>query len=191
MPATAGTTALAQDPLPDGATPTTTTPAADPAADPSPPPAAGPSPAAASAPPAPPAPATPAAPSRPLRLFTPPVNGDLGFDQGPLSHVPRPGMPEPEPAPPPPPSERTLGRETAPGATVDDDASADGRGAGPDAAAGGALGPALPPSGSAAQIPDFFIGHFQIPPFLLSIYQAAGIQYGVPWEVLAAINEIE
>ncbi|HWC27029.1 MAG TPA: lytic murein transglycosylase, partial [Solirubrobacteraceae bacterium] len=32
---------------------------------------------------------------------------------------------------------------------------------------------------------------FRIPPFLLSIYQAAGIQYGVPWEVLAAINEIE
>ena len=25
----------------------------------------------------------------------------------------------------------------------------------------------------------------------MSIYQAAGIQYGVPWEVLAAINEIE
>ena len=30
-----------------------------------------------------------------------------------------------------------------------------------------------------------------IPPFLLSIYQAAGIQYGIRWEVLAAINEIE
>ncbi|HWI08540.1 MAG TPA: lytic murein transglycosylase, partial [Solirubrobacteraceae bacterium] len=30
-----------------------------------------------------------------------------------------------------------------------------------------------------------------IPPFLLAIYQAAGIQYGIPWEVLAAINEIE
>ena len=40
-------------------------------------------------------------------------------------------------------------------------------------------------------IPDFFIDDFQIPPFLLPIYQAAGMQYGVPWEVLAAINEIE
>jgi hypothetical protein len=30
-----------------------------------------------------------------------------------------------------------------------------------------------------------------VPPFLLSIYQAAGIEYGVRWEVLAAINEIE
>ena len=32
---------------------------------------------------------------------------------------------------------------------------------------------------------------FQIPPFLLPIYQAAGIEYDVPWQVLAAINEIE
>jgi len=40
-------------------------------------------------------------------------------------------------------------------------------------------------------VPNFFIDKFSIPPFLLSIYQAAGIQYGVPWEVLAAINEIE
>ena len=29
------------------------------------------------------------------------------------------------------------------------------------------------------------------PAFLLPIYQAAGIQYGIRWEVLAAINEIE
>ncbi|HEV2059418.1 MAG TPA: lytic murein transglycosylase [Solirubrobacteraceae bacterium] len=40
-------------------------------------------------------------------------------------------------------------------------------------------------------VPNFFINKFRIPPFLLSIYQAAGIQYGVRWEVLAAINEIE
>jgi hypothetical protein len=52
---------------------------------------------------------------------------------------------------------------------------------------GDLLGPATLP----AQIPNFFIGRFAIPPFLLSIYQAAGIQYGIPWEVLAAINEIE
>ena len=35
------------------------------------------------------------------------------------------------------------------------------------------------------------IGTFQIPPFLLPMYQAAGIQYDVPWQVLAAINWIE
>ncbi len=40
-------------------------------------------------------------------------------------------------------------------------------------------------------VPNFFIEKFRIPPFLLPIYQAAGIQYGVPWQVLAAINEIE
>ena len=40
-------------------------------------------------------------------------------------------------------------------------------------------------------MPNFFIDKFRIPPFLLPIYQAAGIQYGVRWEVLAAINEIE
>ena len=35
------------------------------------------------------------------------------------------------------------------------------------------------------------IRKFRVPVFLLPIYQAAGIQYGVRWEVLAAINEIE
>jgi hypothetical protein len=40
-------------------------------------------------------------------------------------------------------------------------------------------------------VPNFFIDSFRIPPFLLPIYQAAGIQYSVPWQVLAAINEIE
>jgi soluble lytic murein transglycosylase-like protein len=40
-------------------------------------------------------------------------------------------------------------------------------------------------------VPDFFIDRFRIPPFLLPIYQAAGTEYGVRWEVLAAINEIE
>ena len=40
-------------------------------------------------------------------------------------------------------------------------------------------------------MPNFFIDKFRIPPFLLPIYQAAGIEYGIRWEVLAAINEIE
>ncbi|ADB50093.1 lytic murein transglycosylase [Conexibacter woesei] len=40
-------------------------------------------------------------------------------------------------------------------------------------------------------VPNFFIEQFRIPPFLLPIYQAAGMQYGVPWQILAAINEIE
>jgi hypothetical protein len=44
---------------------------------------------------------------------------------------------------------------------------------------------------AAIGVPSFFIDKFRIPPFLLPIYQAAGIEYGVRWEVLAAINEIE
>jgi hypothetical protein len=40
-------------------------------------------------------------------------------------------------------------------------------------------------------VPNFFIDSFRIPPFLIPIYQAAGIQYQVPWQVLAGINEIE
>jgi hypothetical protein len=40
-------------------------------------------------------------------------------------------------------------------------------------------------------VPNFIITKFRIPPFLLPLYQAAGVQYGIRWEVLAAINEIE
>ncbi len=40
-------------------------------------------------------------------------------------------------------------------------------------------------------VPNFFIDSFRVPPFLIPIYQAAGIEYQVPWQVLAAINEIE
>jgi Transglycosylase SLT domain len=44
-------------------------------------------------------------------------------------------------------------------------------------------------AGSAAS--ELALKNFQVPLFLLPIYQAAAIQYGVPWEVLAAINEVE
>jgi hypothetical protein len=44
---------------------------------------------------------------------------------------------------------------------------------------------------SIAGVPGFFIESFRIPPFLLPIYQAAGTAYGIPWQVLAAINEVE
>ncbi|MHB1809470.1 MAG: lytic transglycosylase domain-containing protein, partial [Solirubrobacteraceae bacterium] len=40
-------------------------------------------------------------------------------------------------------------------------------------------------------VPGLFIESLDVPPFLLPIYQAAGIAYEVPWEVLAAINEVE
>ena len=40
-------------------------------------------------------------------------------------------------------------------------------------------------------VPNFVIESFEIPPFLLPIYQACGTEYGIPWQVLAAINKIE
>jgi hypothetical protein len=41
------------------------------------------------------------------------------------------------------------------------------------------------------QVPGFFIESYRVPPRLLPIYQSAAARYGVPWEVLAAINEVE
>jgi murein DD-endopeptidase MepM/ murein hydrolase activator NlpD len=50
---------------------------------------------------------------------------------------------------------------------------------------------ALPGPSAVHGVPNFVIQKFKVPIFLLPIYQAAGIEYGVRWEVLAAINEIE
>ncbi|MEJ7894017.1 MAG: lytic murein transglycosylase [Solirubrobacteraceae bacterium] len=47
------------------------------------------------------------------------------------------------------------------------------------------------PGAAPIGVPNFFIDKFRIPPFLLPIYQAAGTEYGIRWEILAAINEIE
>ena len=49
------------------------------------------------------------------------------------------------------------------------------------------LAPALAPR----SVPNILLDSFQIPPFLLPLYQAAGVEYGVRWEILAAINSIE
>jgi hypothetical protein len=65
-------------------------------------------------------------------------------------------------------------------------------------------GSAAPPAGAALRfsgVPpvsplqstalNLLLGVFPVPPFLLPIYHAAAADYGVPWQVLAAINEIE
>jgi soluble lytic murein transglycosylase-like protein len=44
---------------------------------------------------------------------------------------------------------------------------------------------------AARAVPNVLLDRFPIPPFLLPIYQAAAMEYEVPWQVLAAINEIE
>jgi soluble lytic murein transglycosylase-like protein len=83
---------------------------------------------------------------------------------------PEPKAPAAAPEPPPPPPPRTRDRRRA---------------CSPPDVSLAVPGPA--PVG----VPNFFIDKFRIPPFLLPIYQAAGIEYGVRWEILAAINEIE
>jgi soluble lytic murein transglycosylase-like protein len=50
-----------------------------------------------------------------------------------------------------------------------------------------ALAAAIAGSAASVRALDFY----RIPLFLLPIYQAAAVQYGVPWPVLAAINEVE
>jgi membrane-bound lytic murein transglycosylase B len=55
------------------------------------------------------------------------------------------------------------------------------------AAQAGALAAMLQSSEASAQALSFY----RIPLFLLPIYKAAAVQYGVPWQILAAINEIE
>jgi Transglycosylase SLT domain len=99
-----------------------------------------------------------------------------GFN-GPPPPPPPPGAAKPAP-PPPPPS--TL--PAPPGAFR---------------TPGGVPTPANPtfslalPGAAPIGVPNFFIDSFRIPPFLLPIYLAAGIEYDVPWQVLAGINEIE
>jgi hypothetical protein len=39
--------------------------------------------------------------------------------------------------------------------------------------------------------PTITVAAFPVPPFLLPIYQAAGAQYDIHWQILAAINEVE
>jgi hypothetical protein len=51
----------------------------------------------------------------------------------------------------------------------------------------GTLASVLGQSAVSAQALQFY----RVPLFLLPIYQAAAIQYGIPWQILAAINEVE
>jgi Transglycosylase SLT domain len=91
---------------------------------------------------------------------------------------------------------------SSPGAAARE-AEAPGTGTGPTEAgqtrakhkalAPGTLTPALPFAlqGGVGGVPNLFIEDFQVPPFLLPIFQAAGAAYDIPWQVLAAINEVE
>ena len=89
------------------------------------------------------------------------------------------------------------GGVSAPSATGGDQPQAGGPSGGSPFTDGGSPTPANPtttiaPFGPAPiGVPNFVIDSFEIPPFLLPIYQACGTEYGIPWEVLASINKIE
>ncbi|HEU4906207.1 MAG TPA: hypothetical protein VFT19_08845, partial [Solirubrobacterales bacterium] len=89
------------------------------------------------------------------------------------------------------------GGVVAPKATAGDQPPDDGPDGGSQFDSGGAPTAANPsttfaPFGPAPiGVPNFVIDSFEIPPFLLPIYQACGTEYGIPWQVLASINKIE
>ena len=89
------------------------------------------------------------------------------------------------------------GAISAPAATAGDQPKEEGSDGGSQFSAGGTPTSANPtttiaPFGPAPiGVPNFVIDSFEIPPFLLPIYQACGTEYGIPWEVLASINKIE
>jgi murein DD-endopeptidase MepM/ murein hydrolase activator NlpD len=95
-------------------------------------------------------------------------------------------------------SEAALGGGTsAPSATAGVQLPVEGSSGGSPFGAGGAPTPENPSTTVALfgpapiGVPNFVIESFEIPPFLLPIYQACGTEYGIPWEVLASINKIE
>ena len=92
---------------------------------------------------------------------------------------------------------QTNGGVSAPSATAGVQPAAEGASGGSEFLSGGSPTSENPtvtiaPFGPAPiGVPNFIIDSFEIPPFLLPIYQACGTEYGIPWEVLAAINKIE
>jgi murein DD-endopeptidase MepM/ murein hydrolase activator NlpD len=90
------------------------------------------------------------------------------------------------------------GAVTAPSATAGDQPATEGPSGGLQFGGQGGAPTGANPSTTIAPfgpapigVPNFVIDSFEIPPFLLPIYQACGTEYGIPWEVLASINKIE
>jgi hypothetical protein len=174
-----------------GTTTAVTPPAETPAPTPAPEASTPPAPSTGEAAPAPvptPAPAAPAS-GAPSVAATPQVQGEHSQGSTPgrvTGSSSTPGKPSGSGA--------AKGQTGAIGAT-----GATGSSSSPNVRAGHAapspstLTPSLPLDleSSIQGVPSFFIESFRIPPFLLPIYQAAGTAYGIPWQVLAAINEVE
>jgi soluble lytic murein transglycosylase-like protein len=135
------------------------------------------------------APAAPPAATDPLSPAVP-----AGSAQPPTTAVPAPPLPPVLEAPPPEPApaaaRRPVPRHRKKGAAERRSAARAGTGGPATPAPNDAAALALPDAGP-SPLSDVLLGAFRVPPFLLPIYQAAGTAYGVPWTVLAAINEIE
>ena len=192
LPSTASAAETSTTAIPTTTTPTTTTPAVQPAPNETSAPAAPTTTPTTSTP----APATAGQPTTPAE----PTEAAAGSDGGPQV-------------------EQQHAQSVTPGARVGKGAKhaqSHGEGAGADGSAGGqtskagsasegearaghrapspsTLTPSLPLdlAGPLPGVSGFFVESFQVPPFLLPIYQAAGTAYGIPWQVLAAINEVE
>ena len=196
VPAPAGSPAGAPAPCPQAspetapplppappADPATTTPSSEPAA---------PTPTGAPAPPATPVPTSSGAPAG-TQTATPSVGG-----------VPAKPKVKPHGKSNPSPEGQTKHKSKREKGTGPNDSSpsappssllnapaAPTAGAGAGAGAGAPVGSFALPAPKTRGVPNILLDGFRVPPFLLPIYQAAGVQYGVRWEVLAAINSIE
>lgn len=157
------------------------------------------SPAVTSAPASVPAPAvsTPApAPTTPQPAPQRPVAPKSKPTPAPPAPAPVPRLkathPQSKPAKPKPPKAKSKPRRAMPKAPPQRPTHAPSPAA-PVASAPGAPGPTSSALGAlpGTPIPNVSLGSWDVPPFLLPIYQAAGSAYGVPWTVLAAINKIE
>jgi Transglycosylase SLT domain/Peptidase family M23 len=176
----------ASDPPPPPASDPPPPPASDPpppASDPPPPPAADPPPPASN-PPLPPPAADPPQQDPPSSGTqpTPPADGS-----GTPSARQRPDEPRKRPDAKPTPDK---GETTAKNPALRRPAPLRGADGTPTLENPGFVD-AVPGPSTSISVPNFIIRKFTVPIFLLPIYQAAGIEYGVRWEVLAAINEIE
>src|SRR4051794_35114011 len=167
-------TPVSMEPLPDP-------PAPDPVPDPDP----GPAPAPAPAPVPAPAPAPAPGDAPPANGPPPAPDGNGGSPPDTQDAPPGQQLSEPS-APPPRPRAPSLTAQEPAGTTVPLRHS-DGS---PTAGNPGFVD-VLPGPSTSPGVPNFIIRKFRVPPFLLPIYQAAGVEYGVRWEILAAINEIE
>ena len=180
-PAPGNGSAIFRDAGPDVTTPTDgTTPPVTPADEGTPAPGTPATTPAATVPadtPAPTPPPTPATPTnRPAPKPHPEQLGDVSDEPAPHPDTDKPDKNHKKPKHHK--HHKHHKDQPAPDATAPDTTA-------PDPAAAALVAPKV------THVPDPVLERFDIPPFLLPVYQAAAVTYQVPWTVLAAINSVE